>query len=487
MTQTHATLFVRTTTRLLLIAASSILVHAESELDRLTATAVARNPLVQAAREEVEQALCRHQATLAFFDPALVAVAGRARRARGIPGATGFTSVTNNAFAVKGGLEVPVRPGAYLGIGAAERYLEEPGDDRDHLLQTLLGVQLRVPLLRDRGFRQWSVEEAMALAEYNEAVSRLLSVSQKLRFDLTRGYIAVYEALASYRVAQEATGRFQALLDEAKELVELEVVPQYQLHAAQMELELRREEELQAKQVHAVNQVRLWRLVAAEEPTPLREDPAFLVAWAGQVALSPDYALQSVLGARGVYREQLSQLVLAEARVDRAQDNLRPDLSVNVAGTWQGEDDDSLLGGNRTLSGRHVGGEVSLVWRRPLRLRAERSELRRTQAQVAELRERLRDTELQVLADLQTAVLEFNTAQKRLQLVSRAVTAAERTLSAERERFRLGEGRSRYVLDAQKDLTQVRQREMRVAAALLRAHAGFEYASGYNLAGGSRP
>jgi len=70
------------------------------------------NPAVQAARERVEQSLARHHETLAFFDPQFVVAGGRAERSRGVPGGTGFYSLTNDAAALQAGIEWPLRPGA---------------------------------------------------------------------------------------------------------------------------------------------------------------------------------------------------------------------------------------------------------------------------------------------------------------------------------------------------------------------------------------
>jgi len=52
-------------------------------------------------------------------------------------------------------------------------------------------------------------------------------------------------------------------------------------------------------------------------------------------------------------------------------------------------------------------------------------------------------------------------------------------LEAENERFCLGEGRSRNVLDAQRDLTDALKRQTIIAVELLRAYSNFMYASGY--------
>jgi len=77
------------------------------------------------------------------------------------------------------------------------------------------------------------------------------------------------------------------------------------------------------------------------------------------------------------------------------------------------------------------------------------------------LRERL-------ATDLAAAHREFTGAREQFVEITTAVEQARHTLEAEGERFRLGEGRSRNVLDAQNDLTKTYRTRDAIVAALLR-------------------
>jgi len=451
----------------------------DDELARLIAQALTANPSVQAARQQVEQALASHQDALSFFDPQLTTVTGRASNTSSVPGVSSFSSVSSDTVGLQSGVELPVLPGFYFGVGAAESYLTDVSDWDENLYQTLFGISISIPLLRDRGFKQWHLTEMEALAEYNEAVALLLTTTQTLRHNVEQRYIAVLESASSFEVAQEATKRFQALLDESRELVRLKVIPQYQILAAQMELELRREEGLRARQQHGVNRVLLKELLGTESAPELQGDAALLVSWSSRVSLPVEYRVDDLLPRLGSHQQVLHQIEAAAALLGKARDDTKSDVSLNMAATWKGENDDGLFGDDLLSSDRHLGGEISLVWERPLGFRSERSKVRYYQALAAELQEDLREVRLQVSTDLEVAGIEFQTARERMALVSRAAEAARQTLEAEQERFRLGEGRSRYVLDAQKDLTQVLQRQTTVAAAMLRAYSDFLYAAGY--------
>jgi len=117
---------------------------ARKELEQLVARALENSPLVGAARARVLQELTRQDENFAFFEPSLSGLAGTAERDRGIPGGTGFATSTNNATVVQGGIEAPVRPGAYVSAGAAERFLREPGGHHSSVFQTLVGMQVRM-------------------------------------------------------------------------------------------------------------------------------------------------------------------------------------------------------------------------------------------------------------------------------------------------------------------------------------------------------
>jgi outer membrane protein TolC len=72
-------------------------------------------------------------------------------------------------------------------------------------------------------------------------------------------------------------------------------------------------------------------------------------------------------------------------------------------------------------------------------------------------------------------------ARDRLDIVDRAVGEARRALDAESERMRLGEGRSRNVLDAQKDLTTAERRANQAALDTVLAILDLLHAAGVPL------
>jgi outer membrane protein TolC len=454
-------------------------VSADGELQSLLDRALKANPRVLAARCLVEQAVERHEELRGFFDPRLFAASGKAERARGVPGGTGWTSVADGSHELTAGVEMPLRPGFYLTTGAAERYLFDGTGDYDHLYQTLLGLRLRVPLMRDRGFAQYELDRAQALADYNAEVSGLIGLMQTVRHEVERAYVEAYATLASYEVSQQATERFRVLLDQARELTRLKVVPAYQVFPTEMELSLRLEEEAQARQVHDVSLVALQRQIGDGEPVTLAFGADRLVQVAASLEGIPEVDLDEALERRGAYLRLRNLADAVRADVARAKDDLRPDLFLNAALTWRGEDAHQPLGGEAILSDEQVGGELVVVWQRPLVGHAANSRISRARARMAEIKHQMATERNALQADLQSARQTYTTLMERLKLLERAKGTAQQTVTAEDERFRLGEGTSRNALDAQKDLTNALNRQARAAADILRALADYRYAAGY--------
>ncbi|MDP2991680.1 MAG: TolC family protein [Kiritimatiellota bacterium] len=451
--------------------------HANLELEALVAEAFANNPAVQAAQYEVSRAQAERDELRGFFDPQLNATASQAD----------YNAGYNQAL-LHAGVDAAILPGFYLGARFEESYYSQLQDsivtnvfgNYNDLWQSMAGLRLGVPLLRDRGFLQWKLSDERAAKRYRMAQNHWRAVTQQCRHDVEQQYIAVLEAVAQRYVAQAALTRVEKLLKEARELVRLKIVPLYQLFTARSEVALRQEAETAEQQACQTTQTRLQELLGTSRPArPVRASYDTLILWAESVELPPLYAEDKALKARGDYNEILDFIEVAEKEQAIYQDNLRDDLSLNMETILQGEDPDNVIGTGRYLSERNLGASIGLTWKRPWGYRTEKARMRAISATIDARHELLRQTAIRIRADLKIQHEQFVSAQDRLSLVSQAIVAARQALEAENERFCLGEGRSRNVLDAQRDLTDALKRQTIIAVELLRAYSSFMYASGY--------
>lgn len=452
-------------------------IYANDELDALVDFTLGNNPQVLAAQQQIERAMANRDELRGFFDPQLKASAQQNNDA----------TLGYNQSLGQLGTEMAILPGAYVSARVQESYYDRldyldeiTGETQEHLMQSLAGLRLNIPLWRDRGFKQWKLSDLQALKKYYAARHTLLAVSQGARHAVELQYISVLEAIAARQVARLATVRAQKLLRDAQELVKLNSLPEYQVFPAQGEVALRQEKEIAAQQNYETSVARLAELLGI--PTAPYLSWSFseaLITWAETVDLPAVFPSVLALKYRGDYLLVLSEIEAAEAEKEINQDKLRSDFFLVMDGTLQGEAPDRVVGTDTYFSERNVGGLVGLTWQRPLGNRAEQARVRALEAVLAERRELLRQADIRIRTDLAVAQQSFGRARDRLRTVSVAVAADQKTLDSEAERFQLGEGRSRNVLDAQKDLTEAQLQQTVIAAELLRAHFNFLFATGY--------
>ncbi len=463
---------------LILTAGVSAGVPPAVESQRLVALALAHNPRVLAARQELVRLQAERDGVGGFYDADFVAAAGRSEWARLVPGATRATGLPDNAIAASVGIEKPVWPGAYVSFGLAERRLLEPGGDYEFLYQSVLGARVWVPLARDRGFAVWRAHDRRAVEAVNAFSQRLVAVMQEVQHEVEVAYIEYLKAGAEVDTARMAVARAEKLLMEAQELVRLDVVAEYQLFPARMESALQQEDLVASRQALRTAGILLAELIGEAGPPPAVVTAEELGEWAGGGGVQEALSVEEACRRRGDYRAVLARISEAKAALALAREDMRSDIALTVSAYWQGEDPDAVIGTESLMGEEEFGSEMALVWRRPLGFRKERARARASEAAVAVLQEELRGVCLRIAAELSTARSAFAAAQTRLGLAAVAVDEASRTLVAEEARFRLGEGRSRNVLEAQKDLTTAVRRRNAAAAALLRARSAWLYATG---------
>lgn len=450
-----------------------------TELESIVALAMENNPEIRAAGSIYNKFAADHDFELGFFDPDFSFSAGAARWSRPVPWSSLGAFAEDNAYSGKAGLEFPLLPGAYFSVGVAERYLLEPGADFDSLYQTSAGGGLWVPLARDRGLAQWKAREQAARYRKESARYALLQTVQRVRLSVETAYIDLLRAAAAVEEAEMSAARVASLLSEAKELVALKVVPSYQLHPAKMEVATQKDELVAARHVLEAGILKMSALVGVDVSDRIALEPDTVLKWASECGNPPVASIEDVLNERGSYLTIESTAKAVESDIRSAAEKMKSDFGLSMRAVWQGENEDNLLGSDLLLSERHLGAEAVVVWRRPLGFKPERAELAANKALLRAVSEEMRGVRLNIELELASARSALKAATERLDAAYAAVSEAEKALMAEDERFKMGEGRSRNVLDAQKDLTTVVRRRNNAAAELLKAFANIRHASGY--------
>ncbi|MEI8138782.1 MAG: TolC family protein [bacterium] len=451
------------------------------ELDELVSLAFSNSPTLQAAREGSRQAEAACAATAEFLDPKTTATAGRLSGNAAAPLLASPAGIpAADAYGAAAAVEVPFRPGIYAGIGASEQYLINPIAGLDSGYRTLVGAQIRIPLLQDRGFSLWRQSQARQKELQAAAEARLLETRQAVRHAVEQAYLTYLVEIANAATSESATDRSQQLLKEAEELVRLKVVPEYQLAPARLELALRREEIYAANQAIDTARLRLEQILGVPPPELLTTNSNALITRITNLHIPEISATSSSFATRGAISEIEALSAAASAETRTLTDRLRPELGLSLRGVWATEDSSSAAANDGAgISGEDSSVAAVLVWTRPWSQTGAHARLREARAREAQLAEVLHEVQNRLSADKAAAHREFTGSGERLKEITIAVDQARRTLEAEAERFRLGEGRSRNVLDAQNDLTKAYRARNTIVAALLKAHSDFMFATGY--------
>lgn len=439
------------------------------------------HPRVQAALQNVNRQLALRQAVDGYFDTQFHASTTAANNTRSIPGSTLSHSIGADRMVAQVGLDQAWLPWGHLSAGIAERFMTNNGKSEPDYFQTLAGIQFSIPLMRNRGHRQWRFAKQQADANVKAAKAELLHVVQQLRFETDLAWIAYHQAQADVGAYQRAGMRVQTLLEETEVLVSKQAIPEYQLFPARMDSALREEELTMARQRMQSYYLQLEFLLGKNLPIEPNQEES-LIAWAERnMLIEPPHPLplDDVIMRRGDVAAQAARWESAQFAESRFRDEQRPNLHVILGSSWQVESEDHPVG-RRTLTEEDTFGfEAAIVFNMPLQRRKEHAERRAARALAAEAEAHLRYHQQRYATDYEEAREALHFAVERMQLIGRAVKNAQQTLVAEEERFRLGEGRSRHVLDAQKDLTAAELRRNATAANLLRASAAHAYATAY--------
>ena len=462
----------RTAGRWLLPAAIALVSSAQASerLDALVALAIQRHPRALAASQAIVGSEARVGAVKGFWDPSLDVRTGGATRGRAIPGTSASSHWPDEAAGIETGVEMPVAAGLYMGVGAGQYHLfdDTVRDEESDLTQA--GVYLAAPLLRDRGFALYDMRHRAAVCELSAAWGRWVQITQDIQRDVELAYWSLQVARAQVEVSRAALERADTLLRQTSAYIDAGAKPAYQRHAASYEVALRREE-LEAAEQQVESAAILLRESVAEPADARREvDTIDLLETVNHLESVPAVTLEAAAARRGDYLELVALHAAEQARLDEALEERRSDLTLQGSLTWkEHERGDDAFG---------EGAELSLVWTRPIGFTREQAVIAERRARAEELSELARERALVIRRQLEEAENARRSAQTRLSLAAVAVDRAGEAYAAEEQRFQLGDGTSRQMVDAQKDLTNARRRQLVVLGERLRAETNYRYAAG---------
>jgi HAE1 family hydrophobic/amphiphilic exporter-1 len=374
------------------------------------------------------------------------------------------------------------------------------------IYDTLLGFELRQPLLRDRAIDSARLNIRVAAIDRDRAAASLRREVAETVAAVERAYWTLTAARREVEVRQEALELADQQLSETRIRIDNGVAPETEVSQPQAELERRRGELLQGREAVARAENDLKVLILADADGPLWADrlvPTDTVELA-PVELDVNEAMARALVQR-------AEVESAEAVVDRrraesafARDRIKPALDAvisydrfglagtrnpalapipglpsEVPGGLEGDLGQSFqVLGDGDFDDTRIGLELAI----PIGNRQARAGARIAEDVVQQAQADLERVRKAIRAEVLNAAAALDTAGQRIESARSARQAAEVQLSSERERFGVGLSTNFLVLTRQNDLASARLAEIEALTDYQTARTELARATGSLLA-----
>ncbi len=328
------------------------------------------------------------------------------------------------------------------------------------------GVQITQPLLKDFG-----PQAALAAIRVSRSEKKITQLTWRLKVEKMVGDIS--KAYLDLLFAQEDIGIKEATLQEATTLlgdnrkkVEQGVGSELDVNQAASAAAVREEELIAARQFYRERRNVLVReLVAdvdAEHPPRFRPADALTAPHAEKISRAT--LAHQALGSRTEYLQILEQLRKQDIRILYAKNQSYPrvDLVGSFGANGLGPEAGNALGDAFDYS--HPKWSIGLKFSIPLGGRAGRAQLQQAHVEKEQLLLNLKQTEIDVVLQVDTALTRVETSRERLRVTQRSIDSASSTLAGERRRLQEGVGVNLQVLEAQRDLYAAKSRHLAAIA-----------------------
>jgi len=369
-----------------------------------------------------------------------------------------------------------------------------------------LGVELRQPLLRDRGIDSARLGLRVARADRDRSLSSLRREVVDTVGEVERTYWGLVAARREIGVREDAVGLAREQLEQTGLRIEGGAAPETEIAQPRSELERRRGDLLEARErlARAENALKLLILgdseddlwsarlaatdAAAVEPVAVDVRAAMAEALAARPELASLEAFVTRRRAEAAFARDRVQpaldLVVSYDRFGLAGSRNRaaagiPGLPTGVPGELEGDLGSSL---EQLVDGAFDDARIGLVFEVPIGNRTARAN-----AEIAENARRRAELELdrarkEVRAEVLDAAAALDTAAARVEAARAEREAAEVQLAAERDRYAVGLSTNFLVLTRQNDLASARLAEIEASTDYLIARTELARATGALLA-----
>lgn len=349
-------------------------------------------------------------------------------------------------------------------------------------LRSSLAIHYRQPLLR--GFVIDDARQQVLISEKNREIAdvtlrqAIATTSRAVR----QTYWDLAYAIAALEVHRQSLELARESLRNTRARVEIGTIPPIDIVEAEAEVAQREEAVIVADAQIATAEDALRALVYNPDTAnfwTLRIEP--ISRPSVEVArVDVDAAVRTALGNRSDLQQSRTNLEVIEIDLRYFRNQTLPDVSASFDYGVMG------LGGTQFVRGagfpgpvvgqteRGFGNVLNNVFRNdfpnwtaslsvsyPIGVTPQQASLARTRLQYTQSQTQLRNQQLQVATEVREAARQVVTNQKRVETTRLSRQLAERRLEAEERKFVVGTSTSFFVFQAQRDLAQARNNELR--------------------------
>mgnify|MGYP001208106592 CR=1 FL=1 len=422
------------------------------------------------------------------FDP-ILSVSGSASESKSEP-ISSLAGTKDNDLRMDSALSWPLLTGGSVDLSYAHQNSETdaPFATFDIATTDVLTAALTQPLLRGAWRRYATVNQrarevalARQLEVERETRARVLLEVYNAYWDL----VSAQEELAVREIAVEL-GKQQLAQDQRR----LEVGAGTEVDVLQSETNVAQQEELRLRADYGLRQARdtLRRMLA---PRPEGAYEEYLEAWDWPIqtltslpeakagpGLDWRGALQSAIERRPELAQRRLDIETSEVELQRSRSQRLPQLDLELRTSSAGLDADPGEAFDKAIGWQFPSSSAALTFSLPLWNRGARNAERAARAALRRAMLLYDRFELDLLAEVRTAVNEVDKQRESVVAAAKSRTLAQRQLEAEETRQQVGLSTTFQVLQFQEDLAQALSTEVLAKAAYAKAIASLAFSEG---------
>ena len=328
---------------------------------------------------------------------------------------------------------------------------------------TFVGLRLTQPLMRDFGVKTQTAKLRLAASDKKLADIDWHRNLRQTVAEISKSYYDLIFAREDEDIKRRAIGLAEELVEGNKERLEEGVASTIEVRQAEVAVSVREEALISSQHFFRETQNLLARQIFREfdilnppqiRPTgrPVTESPA----------IDKAAFLRSALANRLEYKANLEQLAQQDVEIQFFENQLLP--RVDLVGTLGGNGLDGTFanGFDDAFAREGVQWSAGIVISIPIGSRKEKAEVKARKLEKRQLVLNLKQIEMDLAVQIDTAVSRIETTQQRLETARRSAELAQETLNEEQSRLVEGVTNSFQILAAQEDLATA---ETRVLAA----------------------